>query len=231
MRALMGADGSGYEGELGDEQLAALYEPPQRSWLRVNMISTLDGAGAGPDDRSGSINNDADHRVFATLRSQADAVFVGAGTARDEGYGTLEVPLVLVSRRGRVPEQLRDAEPGSVWLATCETAEHLDAAREQLGEEHVLVTGAEEVDLAALREQLGARGLRRLLGEGGPSLLRDLLAAGVVDELCCTVVPRLLAGDQTRIIAGEPLDVDLEIALLLEDAGTLLGRWFVVPAR
>lgn len=228
MHALMGAESTG---ELGDEQLAELYAPPQRSWLRVNMISTVDGAGAGPDDRSGSINNEADHRVFATLRAQADAVVVGAGTARDEGYGTLEVPLVLVSRRGQVPEGLRDAEPGAVWLATCASAEGLDSAREQLGEEHVLVLGTDDVDLAALREALADRGLHRVLGEGGPSLLRDLLAAGVVDELCCTVVPRLLAGGQTRIVAGAPLDVDLENALLLEDAGTLLGRWFVVPSR
>lgn len=228
MHVLTGAESTG---ELDDDQLGELYEPPQRSWLRVNMISTLDGAGAGPDGRSGSINNDADHRVFATLRAQADAVVVGAGTARDEGYGTLEVPLVLVSRRGQVPEQLRDAEPGAVWLATSGSAEHLAEARATLGEEHVLVLGSDDVDLARLREELESRGLHRLLGEGGPHLLRDLLAAGVVDELCCTVVPRLLAGDQTRIVTGEPLDVDLELALLLEDAGTLLGRWFVVPSR
>ena len=50
------------------------------------MVSTVDGAATGPDGRSGGINNAADKRVFDTLRRLCDAVVVGAGTARDEGY-------------------------------------------------------------------------------------------------------------------------------------------------
>ena len=76
--------------------------PPRATpWLRVNMVSTVDGSATGEGGRSGSINNEADERVFHILRGLADAIIVGAGTARAEGYGPADPPLVLVSRSGR----------------------------------------------------------------------------------------------------------------------------------
>jgi riboflavin biosynthesis pyrimidine reductase len=211
--------------ELSDDQLDALYAVPSTPWLRVNMISTVDGAATGPDGKSGGINNSADKRVFDTLRRLCDAVVVGAGTARDEGYRDLSKPLVLVSRRGEVPPQLRDAKPGSVFMATCAAAEHLDETRALLGEEQVLVLGEDHVDLAALKGTLADRGLGSLLSEGGPHLLGHLLDHGVVDELDLTWVPRLLGGGYPRIVDGPAVDLPLRLSLLLEADGTLLGRW------
>lgn len=207
--------------------LAAVYAAPADPWLRVNMVSTVDGAATGESGRSGSINNDADHVVFEHLRATADAVLVGAGTARAEGYGPAEVPIVVVSRRGDVPERLRGAPAGAVLLATCSASDRLDEARELLGADHVLVLGSHRVDLAGLRQSLVDRGLTRLLAEGGPHLLRDLLAAGVVDELCTTTVPRLIAGTHPRITDGPPVDVPLRLHTLLEHEGTMLARWLV----
>ncbi|GEP36132.1 hypothetical protein NSZ01_39000 [Nocardioides szechwanensis] len=210
--------------------LEELYAPPRTPWLRVNMISTLDGAASGSSGKSGSINNAVDKRVFDTLRGLADAIVVGAGTARTEGYGPVDRPIVLVSRRADVPERLRNAPPGSVLMATTASAEHLDEARGLLGADQVLTLGADEVDLCALKEELAGRGLVDLLSEGGPSLLGAMLAQGVVDELTATVVPRLVGGDHPRIVAGPPVDVPLSLQSLLEEDGTLLGRWWVLPA-
>jgi len=224
---LGGADGVADPAALTDDDLAVLYAPPDGPFVRANMVATVDGAATGPDGRSGGINDEADHRVFATLRRLCDAVVVGAGTARDEGYGVSAVPIVLVSRRGQVPEGLRGHDPGRVLLATCASAAGLAEARAQLGDDHVLVLGEDAVDLAALPAALGERGLHALLSEGGPGLLGDLLAAGVVDELCATVVPRLLGGGHPRIVGGDGVDVPLEPVLLLEEGGTLLGRWRV----
>jgi riboflavin biosynthesis pyrimidine reductase len=212
---------------LSDDDLDELYAAPGSPWLRVNMISTVDGAATGSDGKSGGINNDADHRVFETLRRLCDVVVVGAGTARDEGYEDIGKPLVLVTRKAEVPEQLRDAERGTVLVATCETAEHLDEARELLGYEHVLVLGQHRVDLAAMKAALAERGWGHQLGEGGPHLLRDLVAEGAADELDLTWVPHLLGGEHPRITVGPPVDVPLRLGLLLEDGGTLLGRWLV----
>ncbi len=211
--------------DLTDADLDELYAVESRPWLRVNMVSTVDGSATGPNGRSGGINNAADKRVFDTLRRLCDCVVVGAGTARDEGYRDVSKPLVLVSRRGEVPPRLREAPPGSVLMATCATAEHLDETRALLGDDQVLVLGRARVDLAELKRTLAERGFTSLLSEGGPQLLTGLLAAGVVDELDLTVVPRLLAGEHPRITDGPPVDLQLTLALLLEDGGTLLGRW------
>lgn len=214
-------------GPVDDERLRTLYAAPRLPWVRANMVQTVDGAGTGPDGRTGSINNAADKRVFDTLRALADAVVVGAGTARAEGYGPVEVPIVLVSRQGEVPEKLREAAPGSVLMVTCAAAPALSSTTELLGTDHVLVLGEESVDLGAVRGALADRGLRHLLCEGGPRLLSGLVAAGAVDELCMTLVPGLVGGDHPRIVSGPDVERSLDLGVLLEEGGTLLGRWFL----
>jgi riboflavin biosynthesis pyrimidine reductase len=228
VRALIGSD---FAGELDDEQLRELYAAPRTPWLRVNMVSTVDGAATGETGKSGSINNAPDHRVFNLLRQLCDAVVVGAGTLRTEGYVPLAKPLVVVSRSGQVPERLRGGEPGRVRMATCTAAEHLEEAREILGSDCVHLLGEHHVDLKAMKAELVALGYTDLLSEGGPHLLRHLLAEGVADELTATFVPRLLAGPYVRITTGPPIDVPVELTLLLEEDSTLLGRWFTGSAR
>ena len=215
--------------DLDDGALSALYDPPHTPWLRVNFVSTLDGAAQGSDGLSKSINDPADKRVFDALRRRADCLVVGAGTLRAEGYQVPRLPLVVVSRRGEVPEQLRQAPPGRITLATVSSAPSLDRARELLGDDNVLVLGDSEVDLVALRAGLAERGWNDILSEGGPALFAAMLSAGVVDELCLTLVPRLVGGDHLRIMGGRPTDVALRPRLLLEQDGTLIGRWLVEP--
>lgn len=226
MRVLIDQVG-GRLGDVTESDLDALYAPPRLPWLRVNMVTTLDGAATGESGKSGSINNAADKAVFHALRAQSDAIVVGAGTARAEGYRVAAVPLVLVSRSAQVPEQLRDAEAGKVLVATCATSPGLDDARTLLGEENVIVAGDGQVDLPAVKAALVDRGWTNLLSEGGPSLLRDLVASGAADELTVTVVPRAIAGVHPRILMGEHTDADLDLTLLLEQNGTLLGRWLI----
>jgi riboflavin biosynthesis pyrimidine reductase len=210
-----------------DADLGVLYAAPDRPWLRVNMVSTVDGAATGDDGTSRSINNGADKVVFDLLRDLSDAVVVGAGTVRIEGYAIGRKPLVVVSRSGSVPPTQRGAERGKVLMATVSTAPHLAQARELLGDEHVLVLGSHRVDLARMKDELALRGFRHLLSEGGPHLLRDLLDQGVADELDTTLVPRLISGSHRRITDGPPVDVPLRLATLVEDEGTLLARWLV----
>lgn len=214
--------------DLTDEQLDEHYAPPRTPWLRLNFVQTVDGSVTGADGVSKSINNDADGRVFQALRRLCDVIVVGAGTVREEGYRPNPRPLVVVTRSGQVPPTLREGDLGRVYVATGAAADHLDETRELLGE-RVLVLGEQEPDLARLRDVLVERGFGDLLCEGGPHLAHDLLAAGLVDELCWSQVPRLVGGFGKRITAGEPIDVRVELAGLLESDGTLLARWFTQP--
>jgi riboflavin biosynthesis pyrimidine reductase len=228
MRVLIGDPArAGQDGRLGADDLQTLYAAPSTPWLRVSMVSTVDGAVTGETGRSGAISNDVDRRVFELLRELADVVVVGAGTARIEGYRPADLPIVVVSRSGHLPEKLRGVEPGRVILATCQHAPELAEARKLLPAEDVLVLGSHRVDLRAMRRRLEERGFLHILCEGGPHLLRDLLDEGVVDELDATVVPRLVSGLHPRVTDGPPIDVPLRLSTLLEERGTLLGRWLV----
>lgn len=219
---------AGHSGEVtSDEDLAALYAAPEPSWLRMNFVTTVDGAATGSDGHSGSINNAVDKRVFRLLRRLADALVVGAGTLRSESYRPLDRPLVIVSRRGDVPDRLQGAEPGQVLMATWAGSDGLPEARELLGKEHVLVLGEHEVDLTQLRPQLAERGLHQLLSEGGPHLFHSMVEAGAVDELDLTWVPLLVAGSGVRALEGPGVEIPLVPHVLLEEDGTLLGRWLL----
>ena len=232
--------GSGRE----DAALAAAYAVPRtsRRWLRANFACSVDGSVTGANGQSGSINTEADHIVFELLRALSDVVVVGAGTARQEGYPALTVddrwraaradaglspalPLVVVSARGQVPPRLVEAEGGTVLLVTHGGSEGLDSAREQLGTEHVLVCGQGHVDLVGLMDELAERGWTRALTEGGPRLLGSFLAAGLVDELCLSVTPRVVVGDGPRISTGDGRDDAFTPRVLVEQDGTLMGRW------
>lgn len=236
--------------------LLALYPyppapcPPDagRAYVRANMVSTIDGAAWGATGRSGSINNAADLRVFRALRALADVVLVGAGTVRDEEYTVLTVPAGLeearadaglpahletavVTRSGDLPASFLEDQtagsdlPSALVVTSARGARALGA---RYPADRVLVTGEDDVDLAAGLEQLAARGLTRVLCEGGPSLLGDLLAAGLVDELCLTTSPQVVGGPATRTVRGEDYLAGQGAARLehlLHHDGVLLARW------
>src|SRR5436189_936743 len=71
---------------------------PASPFVRVNMISSFDGAIA-VGGRSGLLGGPADRRVFRVLRSLADVILVGAGTARAEGYGPARLDEAIQARR------------------------------------------------------------------------------------------------------------------------------------
>jgi riboflavin biosynthesis pyrimidine reductase len=251
MRLLLPTDVPFDTDPLDDEGLAQVYRYPdgtgtERSWLRANFVSTLDGAATGPDGRSGTINTHADRQVFALLRALSDVIVVGAGTARAEGYRapvtssrwrwareqagqTGQPAMLVVTRSGDVPPLLAQEreQAGDVLLLTSRStpSEAVDLARSSLGEDRVLLCGDDSVDFHLARQELADRGLRRLLCEGGPRLMHDLTAQDAVDELCLTITPSLVAGEHPRILAGPELWADLVPHTLIEADGSLIGRW------
>ena len=209
---------------LGVTDLPEAYAWPETPTVRANFVASLDGSIVGADGLSGSLGNEADHAVFGVLRHSCDAIVVGAGTARAEGYGPppAGAVLVLVSRSGRIPDQL--AGHPSVVLATGETGARRARAGVPMEAERIWAFGGDEVRAGAVRDRLVAEGRTRILHEGGPELLAAWLAATCVEELCLTSVPRLLGGGPGLL--PDPVgDLRLRPELLLEAEGTLLGRW------
>ena len=220
--------------------LLDLYGGDDDGLLRAGFVLSADG-GAAVGGGSRGLQSPADQAVFAALRAVSDAVVVGAGTARAEGYGPVRVrpqgrqwrsasgrsaspALVLVSRSLELDPGDRCFTGPSV-VVTCAAA---DAGRRAALEAvtDVVVAGDDEVDLAAAVRALHERGLRRLLCEGGPTLLTALLTAGLVDELCLTTAPVLLGTAPTLLVQALPAPLDLRLVHLVDGGdGSLLTRW------
>ncbi|MER5582455.1 pyrimidine reductase family protein [Streptomyces asoensis] len=233
-------------------ELARAYAYPEpapdgpRPWLRANMVSTLDGA-AQHDGRSQPISTATDMRIFGTLRGLADVVVVGAQTVRMEGYrpararaefagpreaaGQGPAPAVAVVSAGldldfSLPLFTSPLVPTLVLTGAAAAPDRVAAAR-RAGARVVVAGDGTGVDPARAVRALAGLGHTRLLTEGGPRLLGQFVAAGVLDELCLTISPMLTAGDAQRITGGPSVAVPHRFALasLLEEEGFLFARY------
>ena len=178
---------------------------PGRPAVRLNMIASVDGATT-LGGVSGGLGGRADQALFAVLRSLADVVLVAAGTVRAEGYGPSSTPVAVVSRSLRLDWDAPffaapKARPTVVTVAQA-PPDRLARAAEVA---EVVVAGDRDVDLAAALAALAERGWKAVLAEGGPSLNGQLARAGLLDELCLTLSPRLAGGGAKRILDGPPL--------------------------
>ena len=200
---------------------------PGRPAVRLNMIASVDGATtvAGV---SGGLGGRADHALFAVLRSLADVVLVAAGTVRTERYGPSPTPIAVVSRSLRLDWDAPFftaplARPLVVTVARAPAAQRARATAVA----DVVVAGDRDVDLAAALAALADRGHQAVLAEGGPTLNGQLAAAGLLDELCLTLSPRLAAGDAKRILEGPslPAPAGLRLCSVCEQDGFLFLRY------
>lgn len=231
-------------GALSDDQLAALYAYPDRDVLRANMVSSADGA-ASLDGASAGLSSAADRHVFALLRTLADVILVGANTARVERYAPVRVrelwkhlrdgrtptpPIAVITASGNLdPDSplIADAPPHARTIVIT-TSSAPAGARDRLGKHaDVVVAGSVAVNLESAVRALRDRGHSHILAEGGPGILGQLVAAGLVDELCLTIGPLLAGPGASRILTGAPLSspVPMTLAHVLEDEGFLLCRY------
>jgi riboflavin biosynthesis pyrimidine reductase len=194
------------------EELAGPREPAPEGRPRVSavMVSSVDGRAAVAGS-SRPLGGPADLQLLLALRAASDAVLVGPGTVRAEGYGRLPCPAVLVSRSFDVPwEAGLFAAPGLPVVVYTRPASGEPPAVAAAVE----VVRMDEPSLGAVLADLHARGFRRILCEGGPTLIRALLAAGLLDELFLTLSPLVTGdGDQPAIVEGGALPSPLRLEL------------------
>jgi riboflavin biosynthesis pyrimidine reductase len=202
------------------------------------MISSADGATA-VKGRSGCLGGAGDQEVFTAIRAAADVVLVAAGTVRAEGYGAIGIPVAVVTRSCDLDwESALFSEPGPRPLVVT-TGDAPAAALERAGEVAELVLtgsgrgGPGTVDLVQAVAELGRRGHDRVLAEGGPSLNGQLAEDGLIDELCLTLAPALVAGPAKRVsvAATETGSSHLELVSLCEQDGSLFLRYAVLHDR
>jgi riboflavin biosynthesis pyrimidine reductase len=223
---------------------------PGRPHVMLNMIATVDGR-ASLGGRSGTLSDHADRALFHGLRSTVDAVLVGAATLRIERYGRIvpdasrrqlrqqhelsEEPLAcIVSGRMTIAQDVPLlAEPAAQIVVLTASQASLPATAAHI--EYVRAERDGQLDLAAAIAELYERyGVQSLLCEGGPHLARQLLGAGLIDELFLSLAPMLAAGEPAdgealRILAGDELTppVALELRSVLQSGSELFLRYGV----
>ena len=198
--------------------------PEDRPFVFLNMVSTIDGR-AQVRGRTGELGEEADLEMLLELRAIADAVLIGTGTLRAEGYARLvgsaerrarreaaglagDPAAVLLSRSLELPwDAGLFADPDQpVLIYTGADAPAEGAGGVPHTTAPVEVVCLERAEPAAMLADLRARGIAALLTEGGPTLNSALLGAGLVDELFLTIAPQITGeADAIRIVEGDGL--------------------------
>lgn len=233
-----------------DVDAGALYRaadrppPAGRPWVLSDFVASADGS-ATAEGRSRGLSGPGDRLVFHALRRLADVILVGASTVRVERYGPARMDGAARDERARhgqapvpplaVVSQTLQFDWGTPFFADAEvppiviTSSSADPdARARAGEAaELVIAGDDRVDLTAALAELARRGHRTVLTEGGPTLHGELVVAGLLDELCLTVAPRLVGGPGLRVTDGAPVEPasELSLAHVLEEDGFLFLRY------
>ena len=203
----------------GDDRPA----PSGRPWVLANMIGSIDGSATDTEGRSGGLAGPDDKAMFAAIRGVADVIVAGAATVTTEDYGPSRpaarvreqrvargqspTPRIAVTSASLAIEPTRrffaeappDARPLVLTVASADPARR--RALEEVADVHVV--GDEQVDwsraFALLHDELGAH---VVVCEGGPLTLGQLVTDDLLDELCLTISPTMVAGTGARIARG-----------------------------
>jgi len=231
--------------ELDDFELAEAYAYPRERWLRANMVMSADGS-ATVAGKSGGLSSTGDKRVFGILRVLADVVLAGAATVRTEEYKPARPrPALAALRKGRpatasiavitgaldldltVP-LFTDAPPDARTIVITSDAAPAERRAAAAKVADVIVAGQDSVDLPAALAALADRGLARVICEGGPHLLGQVAAGGLLDELSLTISPTLAGPGPGRIIAGAEFPaVAMTLTQALTEDGYLFCRYLL----
>jgi 5-amino-6-(5-phosphoribosylamino)uracil reductase len=186
-----------------------------RPYTVLSAGISLDGYLDDGSEQRLVLSNDADLDRVDAVRATCDAILVGAGTVRKDN------PRLLVRSRARLAERTAhrrtetpikvtvtgsgDLDPCTdffragdteklVYCATSATA----ATRERLCTAATVVDGGEPVAMRRVSEDLHARGVRRLLVEGGATVHTQFLTDGLADELQLVVAPFFVGDSRGR---------------------------------
>lgn len=192
----------------------------ERPYILLSCCMSIDGYINDASAERLLLSNAADFDRVDAVRASCDAIMVGAGTIR------VDDPRLLVrstsrredrTERGLAPSPMKvtvsneaQLDPSASFFTTGDarklvycTTDHVADARARLGTLATIVDGGAQVGMAALSEDLHARGVRRLMVEGGESVHTQFLAEGLADELQLVVAPFFVGDSRAPRLTGD----------------------------
>ena len=229
-----------------EERRAAKHAAPPRPFVTANFAITADGRISTRNFTPSDFSSRADKRRLVKIRAACDAVLVGARTLAADTM-TLGIPgmhgkkpplRVIVSNSGRIAPTLRIFEkPGApiVIFTTCRMSAKTRDALAQVADIFIHPTPAVDLSLtlAILRADYG---VKRLVCEGGGTLLRAFAAADLLDELHLTLCPLVFGGIAAPTLTGGagkflPRSMQLRLVEMKRAGDECFTRWSVVRAK
>jgi len=186
-----------------------------KPFVHIKLAATLDGriAAAGGDSKWVT-GEDARRRVHE-LRAEAGAVLVGANTVRTDD--PMLTPRDLPGRTPRVtrvvldphlttsPESklARSAGEAPVIIFVCDGAlDGREVELERRGVEIIRPLRSEDIDLLYVLDELGGRGIKGLLVEGGGETATRFVRRGLADKLTLFYAPKFLGSEGVPMIGA-----------------------------
>jgi 5-amino-6-(5-phosphoribosylamino)uracil reductase len=210
----------------------------ERPYTLLSCCVSIDGYIGNGASRL-LLSNDADFDRVDAVRASCDAILVGAATVR------IDNPRLLVRSQARRDERAARGLPPSPMKVTVTRRAELDAradffavgdtekvvycasplvddARDRLGPVATVVDGGESVEMRTLSTDLAARGVERLMVEGGGTVHTQFLSEDLVDELQLVVAP-VFVGDSgaPRFVRDGPFPWNTSRRAVLVDANTI----------
>jgi 5-amino-6-(5-phosphoribosylamino)uracil reductase len=186
-----------------------------RPYTLLSCSMSIDGYLSGATEKRLVLSNDADLDRVDAVRATCDAILVGAATVRKDNprllvraqarqdlrvtRGLLPSPIkVTVTKRAELDPCANFFTVGdSEKLVYCPSATVVEA-RDRLGLVATVVDGGQPVEMRRLSEDLGARGVQRLMVEGGGTVHTQFLTADLADELHLVVAPFFVGDSGAR---------------------------------
>jgi riboflavin-specific deaminase-like protein len=182
------------------------------------MAMSLDGKITTYRREEISLGTEHDRRFMDELRAEADAVIVGSGTVKHDGYpilmrykdleskriesGLPPHPInITLSRSLRIPSTrpfFRHADTEKIIFTTRAAPAARIKRFSKLAE--VVVLPGRSLSPSAVLAQLQERKMKRVLMEGGGELHFAFVKEGVVDDIYITLTPRLIGGTESPTV-------------------------------
>ena len=192
----------------------------ERPYTLLSCGMSIDGYLDGATEERLLLSNDADLDRVDAVRADCDAILVGAATVRNDN------PRLLVRTRSRQEARVAQGLRPTPVKVTVTRRAQLDACADffvtgdteklvycaraaaeeaclRLGKVATVVDGGETVDMEKLTEDLYARGVQRLMVEGGGTVATQFLTADLVDELHLVVAPFFVGDSRARRFVGD----------------------------
>jgi len=181
---------------------------------------SIDGYCDSASDRRLVLSNAEDLDRVDAVRAESDAILVGAGTVRTDN------PRLVVRGADRVAERVARGlpptpmkvtvtervklDPEALFFTVGDTekvvycaGDAVDTARDLLGGRATVVDAGRSVRMRWLCEDLHARGVRRLMVEGGGTVLTQFLTEDLADELQLVVAPLFVGDSRARRLVDD----------------------------